>query len=80
MTRTPVTSSQIDSIGFDATTKTLEIAFHGRKDAQGVRTAPSVYQYKEFPADKWAEFQAAESKGKYFGANIKGRYAYTKTS
>lgn len=80
MNRTAVTSSQIDSTGYDAATRTLEIAFHGRKDKDGKPTAPSVYQYKDFPPEKWAAFQAAESKGKYFGAEIKGKYQYQKVS
>lgn len=62
---TNVSSSQLDSIGHDAETNTLAIQFKS-KAGPG-----SIYHYSNFTAEKFAEFKAAESIGKYFGAHIK---------
>ena len=35
-----------------------------------------VYRYFDFPPDQYTEFLAADSKGKYFAARIRDRYAY----
>ena len=67
---TPVTSSQIESIGHDAETNTLHIRFH----------RGGLYTYADFPAEKFTAFQAAESKGKYLSAEIKGKHEFTKHS
>lgn len=69
MQRTPVSSSQIASVGYDERTRTLEVEFVTRKD-----TPPSVYRYRDVPAAVHAEFLTAPSLGIYFGANIKTRY------
>jgi hypothetical protein len=70
--RHEVESSNIASIGYDPETQTLEIEFK----------RGGVYQYSDVPADVWEAFQAAESKGKFFHAEIKkgGGYEYTKVS
>ena len=65
ITLTPVESSQIASIGYDATSKTLAIQFRNKK---GVG---NVYHYSNVPADVHQAFVAAESKGRFFGATIK---------
>lgn len=62
----PVASSQIHSIGHDLATNTLAIRFKG-KNGPG-----SLYHYPNFTAAQFAAFQAAESKGKHFGTNIRG--------
>jgi hypothetical protein len=63
-----VESSQIHAIGFDGT-NTLAIQFKNKKGPS------SVYHYDlskiEDPAAFYAEFQAAESKGRFFGQRIK---------
>lgn len=66
MTRVPVTSSNIVSIGYDEASKTLEVEF---KD--GV-----VYQYLDVEADKHANLMNADSHGKFLNAQIKGQYRY----
>lgn len=82
MNRTPVESRLIDSIGYDPKSQTLEIAFPPKKDSlpgPGV----SVYQYQNVPPEVHAAFMAAESKGKFFGAEIKPnkyQYPYVKIS
>lgn len=70
---TPCESSQITGFGYDAASQTLAIQFPGR----GV-TPGSVYHYAAVPPTVFAEFQAAESKGKFFGSQIRGRYDYEK--
>lgn len=74
-----VESNQIHSIGHDAETSTLAIRFTSRKG--GVVGPGSLYHYANFTAEDFAAFQAAESKGKHFGAHIKdqvAKYPFTK--
>lgn len=59
-----VKSSQIHSIGFDPETGTLAIRFNGKDGG--------LYHYPNFTAEKFKAFSECESKGKYFGANIRG--------
>lgn len=66
ITMTPVESSQIHSIGHDPATNTLAIRFKG-KNGPG-----SLYHYPGFTTEQFAAFQKAESKGKHFGAHIRG--------
>lgn len=66
ITLIPVDSSQIAAIGHDAETQTLAIQFKNWKGE-----ATGVYRYSNFTAEDFAAFQAAESKGKHFGAHIK---------
>jgi hypothetical protein len=64
MDRQFVDSSMITSIGYDAMAGILEIEFKS-----GV-----VWQYLGFPEYMWYEFSSAESKGKYFHANINKQF------
>lgn len=66
-------SSQIAAFGYDATSQTLAVRFPGR----GVKPG-DVYHYAGVPAEVFADMQAAESKGKFFGSHIRGRFDYTK--
>lgn len=68
MDRIPVTSSNIQSIGFDASNETLEIEF----------ISGSTYQYYGVPEHVYEEMMSASSHGKYFHAHIKGRYPESK--
>lgn len=62
MQRQPVESSNIDSVGFDPQTKTMEIAFKGG----------GVYQYTGPTAEQhYKDLMAAASKGKYFTAHVR---------
>lgn len=67
MDRQYVDSSMIDSIGYDFTNAILEIEFKG-----GV-----VWDYPNFPEYLWHEFEAADSKGKFFHHNIRAQYTPT---
>lgn len=64
MDRQYVESSMITSIGYDQISSILEVEFKN-----GV-----VWQYPDFPEYMWYEFQSAESKGKYFRANIREQF------
>ena len=68
MDRTPVSSSNISSIGYDSGTDTLEIEFLNG----------SVYQYFDVSKQIYEELMAASSHGQYLAANIKGVYRYAR--
>jgi hypothetical protein len=62
MERVSVNSSYIASIGYDASTMTLEIQFRNG----------SIYQYYGVPAEVYEGLMNAGSKGSYFHHHIKG--------
>jgi hypothetical protein len=64
MQRTPITSSNILSAGYDPATKMMEVEFRGK----GGNT---TYQYHEVPKEVYDGFLAADSKGSYLHSNIK---------
>lgn len=73
MKRTPVSSSNVRSVGYDPETMTLEVAFV----AKGNRPTP-VYRYAGVPQTVFDEFMASSSKGKYLNGLIKGVYSATR--
>lgn len=68
MERTPVSSSDIASIGYDEDNQILEVEFN----------SGSVYQYSGVPSSEYNGIMNADSKGKYLHANIKNRYPFVK--
>jgi len=68
MERTPVSSSNISAIGYDADSQVLEVEFNNG----------SVYAYSGVPPGEYESFLNADSKGKYLHANIKNRYSFMK--
>ena len=68
MNRNHVESSNIESIGYDLKSQTLEIEFLNG----------SIYQYFDVPQNIYQELIDADSHGKYLAANIKGHYRYSK--
>lgn len=68
MERTPVSSSNIRSIGYESDTSTLEIEFH----------KSGVYQYHGVPQEVYDALMQAGSHGTYFNSYIKNSYATTK--
>ncbi|AST70212.1 KTSC domain-containing protein [Kosakonia cowanii] len=69
MIRQPVSSSNLQSVGYDQATSTLEIAFH----------RSGVYQYSRVPYTVYTALMSASSKGQYFDAHIKkAGYPYRK--
>ena len=67
MNRTPVSSSNLKSVGYDAASSTLEVEFlHG-----------GIYEYSNVPESRYSGLMSAPSKGEYFDAYIKkGGYSY----
>jgi len=73
MNRVNVTSGNIKSIGYDASTRVLEVEFKPYKNADP-NSAGRVYPYANVPPHEHANLMAADSIGSYFAANIKGRF------
>lgn len=68
--RSQVESSNLRSVGFDAKEKVLEVEFrHG-----------GIYRYFEVPSEIHASLMKAESKGKYFQANIRMKFRFERIS
>lgn len=65
MNRQYVDSSMITSIGYDPDTSTLEVEF---------KSNGAIWQYPDFPEYLWYEFEASDSKGKFFLQNIRGKF------
>jgi hypothetical protein len=59
---TPVKSNQVAAIGYDPVTKTLAVTF---------TSGTAVYHYPNVEPKVHADFMAAESIGRFFGAHIK---------
>ena len=55
-------SSMLSEIAYDE--PTLRVTF----------TKGGIYSYADVPKDVWESFVSAESAGKFFLANIKGKY------
>ena len=68
MKREHVESSNIESIGYDSGSQTLEIAFLNG----------SIYQYFDVPEHIHQKIMGADSKGKFLAYQIKGHYRYSK--
>ena len=64
MDRTPVTSSNIASVGYSEEEKTLEIEFN----------SGAVWQYLLVPSSVHHALMTAPSVGSFFYHNIKNRY------
>ena len=63
MERQEVDSSNIDAVGYDETTQTLEIEFRNR-----------VYQYEDVPEDVYEGLMGADSIGGFFHECIRDVY------
>lgn len=68
MNRTPVSSSNLKSVGYDQSPNTLEIEFHSGR----------IYQYYNVPKGIYQGLMAASSHGKYHHRRIKGNYRYSR--
>lgn len=60
----PVQSAALKAYAYEPATQTLFIQF----------PSGNVYAYPEVSNDTWTAFQAAESKGKFYGQHIKGNF------
>ncbi len=61
MERSPVTSTDINAVGYDVDSQVLEIEFH----------KGGTYQYFSVPQNVYEGLMGSDSKGKYFNLNIK---------
>ena len=69
MRRARIDSTSLESVGYEAESKTLEVEFlHG-----------GVYRYFEVPEAIHAELMKAESKGRFFQANIRNKFRFERT-
>lgn len=68
MDRVPVTSSNINSVGYDPDEKTLAVEF---KDG-------TIYHYHDVEKDVHENLVSARSVGGFLHANIRGVYKHSK--
>ena len=70
MDRTPVTSSNVASVGYDINAQLLEVEFNNG----------AIYRYEKVPPQVHSDLMHAESIGKALNATIKPHYAYSKVN
>jgi len=63
MSREPIDSSVIASMGYFAALRILEIEFH----------SGDIYRYFDIPEEEYAAFRSADSKGTYLNQVFKPR-------
>lgn len=68
MNRQPVTSTSLAAVAFDYGSNTLEVEFQNAR----------VYRYRGVPQAIYENLKEAESKGRFFNANIRNRYPYVR--
>jgi KTSC domain-containing protein len=66
----PGVFAQIASVGYDASTRVLEVQFR----------SGSVYQYSDVPASVHRALMMASSHGSYLNRYVKGRFRYRQVS
>lgn len=64
MNHHPVKSSRIASVGYDESSRTLEIRFHQL----------TTLQYQHVPAHIFQDFLSVVSKGRFYDGVIKGKF------
>ncbi len=69
MKRHPVTSSVIASVGYDPSTRMMEVEFKTGR----------VYQYFMVPANIHGRLMSARSIGHYFNTEIRDNFEYLET-
>lgn len=65
-----ITSSNLESASYDTESKILSITFNNG----------SIYEYYDFPWEKFIKFRMTESQGKFFRAEINGKYKFKKVT
>ncbi len=68
MQMTNVESSNIQAVGYDESSSTLQIEFKNG----------AMYQYFDVPENVFTALRDADSVGGYLARNIKGTYRYSK--
>ena len=64
----PVDSSNVEAVGYDEKSSTLQVEFKNG----------GMYQYFDVPEDEFIGLRDASSVGGYLAARIKGTYRYSK--
>lgn len=67
MTMVPVASSNLEAVGYDASSQTLRIRFHS-----------GTYDYFGVPSHIHQGLMSASSKGSYHATYIKNSYRYSR--
>lgn len=70
MKRTPVSSSNLESVGFDVENNILEIEFN----------SGGVYKYFDVPKVVFEQLMSASSHGKFFHREVKGNFRFERVS
>ncbi|WP_315774309.1 MULTISPECIES: KTSC domain-containing protein [unclassified Bradyrhizobium] len=68
MKRDAVSSSNIAEVGYDATSRTLEVLFK----------TGAVYQYFDVPEQIYDELMRSSSVGGFLNSSVKGQYRYAR--
>ena len=68
MERHPVASSNLESVGYDSETETLEVEF----------SSGSIYQYYNVPDNMYEQLMQADSKGGFLNTHIKNAYPFSR--
>lgn len=68
MLRQEVTSSELRWVGYEESTRLLEVEFHSGE----------IYRYFGVPAGLVLELLEAESIGRFFNAHIRSKFAFEK--
>ncbi len=69
----PITSSMFSHIGYDADSMTLTVRYHPSKKQLAAGVAGDLWEYKNYTAGLPVE-PPEEGWGRWFLANIKGKY------
>ncbi len=68
--RSPVVSSSLASVGYDALEQVLEIEFRNG----------GIYRYSNVTKEIFTQFMAANSKGRFFALKIRGKFPFARAS
>lgn len=63
-----INSSNLKKATYNTESKLLTVTFNNG----------SIYEYYEFPWEKFTKFRMSESQGKFLNTNINGKYKYSK--
>lgn len=66
MNRVPVVSSTLASVSYSADQRILDVEF----------CSGAVYRYFDVPTDIYSQLLEAESKGRFFNANVRNCFCY----
>jgi hypothetical protein len=66
MDRVSVSSSNVDSVGYDSDSQILEVEFN----------SGDIYQYSDVPEYIYDDLLSAGSVGQYLNQNVKNSYSY----